>query len=93
MTVFDPYTAQQAAEAQAPKRAETAKQMFEREKAAVTCYEENWDDWDGPIWPKGTVQCVLSTCFPSRGSASPFHAAPCAICPFRMQLKMLWGQS
>ncbi|KAF2006607.1 hypothetical protein P154DRAFT_559129 [Amniculicola lignicola CBS 123094] len=32
---------------------------FEREKAAITSYEEGWDSWDGPVWPIGTVQCDL----------------------------------
>jgi len=24
---------------------------YEAEKAAIKSYEENWDDWDGPIYP------------------------------------------
>ncbi|KAF2808328.1 uncharacterized protein BDZ99DRAFT_52318 [Mytilinidion resinicola] len=61
MTGFDPYTAQKAAEAQLPQRTEAEKAAFEREEAAIVSYEADWDDWDGPIWPMGTVQVVLST--------------------------------
>ena len=32
---------------------------FEREKAAITSYEEGWDRWDGPIYPIGYVQCRM----------------------------------
>lgn len=32
---------------------------FEREKAAITSYEEGWDRWDGPVWPIGYVQCRM----------------------------------
>ncbi|KAF2084590.1 hypothetical protein K490DRAFT_59556 [Saccharata proteae CBS 121410] len=28
---------------------------FEAEKAAITSYEENWDSWDGPVWPYRTT--------------------------------------
>jgi hypothetical protein len=40
----------------------TAEEAFEREKAAITSYEEGWDRWDGPVWPIGTVQCALREC-------------------------------
>ena len=26
-------------------------EQYEKEKAAITSYEEGWDRWDGPIWP------------------------------------------
>ena len=29
----------------------TSISIFEYEKAAITSYEEGWDEWDGPIWP------------------------------------------
>jgi hypothetical protein len=32
---------------------------IEREKTAITSYEEGWDRWDGPIWPIGYVQCRM----------------------------------
>lgn len=32
---------------------------FEREKAAITSYEDGWDRWDGPIYPIGYVQCRM----------------------------------
>ena len=32
---------------------------FEREKAAISSYEEGWDRWDGPIYPIGYVQCRM----------------------------------
>jgi hypothetical protein len=38
-----------------------AEEAFEREKAAITSYEEGWDRWDGPIWPVGYVQCRMRT--------------------------------
>lgn len=28
-----------------------ASEGLEREKAAITSYEDGWDEWDGPIWP------------------------------------------
>ncbi|KAF2493847.1 hypothetical protein BU16DRAFT_562809 [Lophium mytilinum] len=59
MTNFDPYSAQKAAEATCCARTAAEKAAFAREEAAITSYEEGWDDWDGPIWPKGTVQVVL----------------------------------
>jgi hypothetical protein len=37
---------------------------FEREKAAITSYEEGWDRWDGPIYPVGHVQCRMRKSFP-----------------------------
>jgi hypothetical protein len=40
---------------------EPAEAAFEREKAAITSYEEGWDRWDGPIWPVGYVQCRMRT--------------------------------
>ncbi|RAR02790.1 hypothetical protein DDE82_005532 [Stemphylium lycopersici] len=36
-----------------------AEEAFEREKAAITSYEEGWDRWDGPVWPIGYVQCRM----------------------------------
>ncbi|EOA91307.1 hypothetical protein ACJQWK_03717 [Exserohilum turcicum] len=36
-----------------------AQEAFEREKAAITSYEDGWDRWDGPIWPIGYVQCRM----------------------------------
>ena len=39
---------------------------FEREKAAITSYEEGWDRWDGPIYPIGYVQCRMRKSFPFR---------------------------
>ena len=32
---------------------------FEREKAAISSYEEGWDRWDGPIYPIGYAQCRM----------------------------------
>jgi hypothetical protein len=26
-------------------------EAYEREKAAITSYEDGWDAWDGPVWP------------------------------------------
>lgn len=26
-------------------------EQYEKEKAAITSYEEGWDRWDGPVWP------------------------------------------
>lgn len=26
-------------------------EQYEKDKAALTSYEEGWDRWDGPIWP------------------------------------------
>lgn len=34
-------------------------EAFEREKAAVTSYEQGWDRWDGPVWPVGYAQCRM----------------------------------
>ncbi|KAJ4366294.1 hypothetical protein N0V83_007930 [Neocucurbitaria cava] len=39
--------------------AQEATAAFEREKAAITSYEEGWDRWDGPVWPVGYVQCRM----------------------------------
>ena len=41
-----------------------AELAFEREKAAITSYEEGWDRWDGPIYPIGYVQCRMRKSFP-----------------------------
>lgn len=40
-----------------------AEEAFEREKAAITSYEEGWDRWDGPVWPIGYVQCRMRRSF------------------------------
>ncbi|CAN9153355.1 unnamed protein product [Alternaria alternata] len=32
---------------------------FKAEHDAITSYEEGWDDWDGPQWPIGTIQCSI----------------------------------
>jgi len=40
-----------------------AERAFEREKAAITSYEEGWDRWDGPIYPIGYVQCRMRKFF------------------------------
>ena len=32
---------------------------FKAEHDAIKSYEEGWDDWDGPQWPIGTVQCSI----------------------------------
>jgi hypothetical protein len=37
---------------------------FEREKAAITSYEEGWDRWDGPIYPVGHVHVGCVSLFP-----------------------------
>lgn len=34
---------------------------FKAEHDAITSYEEGWDNWDGPQWPIGTVQCSIRT--------------------------------
>jgi hypothetical protein len=34
-------------------------EAFELEKSQIKSYEEGWDNWDGPVWPLGTVQCSL----------------------------------
>ena len=50
MPVFDPYSAQKEAEDHTTSHSghvETADEAFERERASIKCYEENWDDWDG----------------------------------------------
>ena len=63
MVCYDPYTAEQDRNAMpatiklTPMTA--AEEAFEREKAAITSYEEGWDRWDGPIWPVGYVQCRM----------------------------------
>ncbi|KAF2471029.1 uncharacterized protein BDR25DRAFT_303580 [Lindgomyces ingoldianus] len=41
------------------KKLTPAEESFEQEKAHITSYEEGWDRWDGPMWPKGTIQCEL----------------------------------
>lgn len=68
MVSYDPYTAQQTIEMNAKPveqpaatKLSPAEEAFEREKAAITCYEEGWDRWDGPVWPVGTIQCHLRT--------------------------------
>jgi hypothetical protein len=43
MTKYDSNTAQITST--------STSEAFEREKAAITSYEEGWDEWDGPIWP------------------------------------------
>ena len=70
--LFDPYTpaaffsfstspvlASQMSEPLGAAAKTAAEEAFEREKAAITCYEEGWDRWDGPIWPIGYVQCRM----------------------------------
>jgi hypothetical protein len=64
--LYDPYTSathlinQFTMSATLKSAAEvTADEAFEREKAAITSYEEGWDRWDGPIWPIGYVQCHM----------------------------------
>lgn len=38
----------------------TAEELaFKAEHDAITSYEEDWDDWDGPQWPIGTIQCSI----------------------------------
>lgn len=49
-----------------------AEEAFEREKAAITSYEEGWDRWDGPIWPIGYVQCRMRKSFAPQGCWVPF---------------------
>ncbi|KAF2796116.1 hypothetical protein K505DRAFT_3305 [Melanomma pulvis-pyrius CBS 109.77] len=65
MVSFDPYTAQQpplemnSLKPLKPQLRTPAEEAFELEKSHITSYEENWDRWDGPIWPLGTIQCSL----------------------------------
>lgn len=43
-----------------PKIQLTAEEVaFKAEHDAITSYEEGWDNWDGPQWPIGTVQCSI----------------------------------
>ncbi|KAI4640422.1 hypothetical protein J4E93_008628 [Alternaria ventricosa] len=49
---------------------------FEREKAAITSYEEGWDRWDGPIYPIGFVQCRMPDYFRAEEDG---YVAPSAI--------------
>lgn len=43
-----------------PKIQLTAEEIaFKAEHDAITSYEEGWDNWDGPQWPVGTVQCSI----------------------------------
>ncbi|KAJ4310386.1 hypothetical protein N0V94_008471 [Neodidymelliopsis sp. IMI 364377] len=43
-----------------PKIQLTAEEIaFKAEHDAITSYEEGWDNWDGPQWPIGTVQCSI----------------------------------
>lgn len=45
-----------------PKIQLTAEEIaFKAEHDAITSYEEGWDNWDGPQWPIGTVQCSIRT--------------------------------
>lgn len=38
----------------------TAEELaFKAEHDAITSYEEDWDGWDGPQWPIGTIQCSI----------------------------------
>jgi hypothetical protein len=38
----------------------TAEELaFKAEHDAIKSYEDGWDDWDGPQWPIGTVQCSI----------------------------------
>lgn len=75
MVAYDPYTAQQTLEMNSKpvetKKLSPAEEAFEREKAAITSYEEGWDRWDGPIWPLGTVQCHLRTSSPPHLTCKP----------------------
>lgn len=32
---------------------------FKAEHDAIQSYEEGWDNWDGPEWPIGTIQCSI----------------------------------
>lgn len=49
-----------------PKIQLTAEEIaFKAEHDAITSYEEGWDNWDGPQWPIGTIQCSIRT-LPSR---------------------------
>jgi hypothetical protein len=64
--LFDPYTPTLYSESRNIMSAPVeitpmtvAEEAFEREKAAITSYEEGWDRWDGPIWPIGYVQCRM----------------------------------
>jgi hypothetical protein len=59
-----------------------AEQDFEREKAAITSYEEGWDRWDGPVWPVGYVQCRMQAdgyvhppSTPAEGAKTPDEVA------------------
>lgn len=70
MVCYDPYTTELYPQNQTimpvaiqltPQTA--AEEAFEREKAAITSYEEGWDRWDGPIWPVGYVQCRMRKYF------------------------------
>jgi hypothetical protein len=48
-----------------PKIQLTAEEIaFKAEHDAITSYEEGWDNWDGPQWPIGTVQCSIRTITP-----------------------------
>lgn len=45
-----------------PKIQLTAEEIaFKAEHDAITSYEEGWDNWDGPQWPIGTIQCSIRT--------------------------------
>lgn len=77
MPAFDPYTAKKEVEDHSTPHCghvETEEEAFEREKASIKCYEENWDDWDGPIWPKGTLQVDLGA--PLKSPTKPASEHP-----------------
>lgn len=62
MVCYDPYTAQQTTTMTSiPLKPLSFGATYEVEKAALTSYEEGWDDFDGPIWPVGTNQCELQS--------------------------------
>lgn len=79
MPCYDPYSTELYSESRtalaAPSRLtaiNAAEQAFEREKAAITSYEQGWDRWDGPVWPLGYVQCRMRTSLRPSNPGSSF---------------------
>jgi hypothetical protein len=66
MVSYDPYTAQQLLEMSTSSTSKnlSAEANFELEKSKINSYEEGWDRWDGPMWPKDTIQCELRKYIP-----------------------------
>lgn len=55
-----------------PKIQLTAEEIaFKAEHDAITSYEEGWDNWDGPQWPIGTVQCSIRMSSPIQSHSQP----------------------